>query len=76
MPVGLPRRVQAGVAVGSALAFLVMASSPALADHVRKELKLLLEDLEEEEQVRTGHPEPHPGVSHRPSPVQSLSELR
>ena len=35
MPVGLPRRVQAGVAVGLALAFLAMASSPALADRVR-----------------------------------------
>jgi Subtilase family len=37
VPVGLPRRVQAGVAVGSALTFLVMASSPALADHVRSQ---------------------------------------
>ena len=34
---GLPRRAQAGVALGIALTFLVMASSPALADHVRSQ---------------------------------------
>ncbi len=34
---GFPRRAQAGVAVGVALTFLVMASSPALADHVRSQ---------------------------------------
>jgi Subtilase family len=32
---GFPRRAQAGVAVGLALTFLVVASSPALADRVR-----------------------------------------
>ena len=35
MSLGFPRRAQAGVAVGLALAFLAMASSPALADRVR-----------------------------------------
>jgi Subtilase family len=34
---GLPRRAQAGVAVGVALTFLAMASSPALADRVRSQ---------------------------------------
>jgi serine protease len=34
---GLPRRAQAGVALGIALTFLIMASSPALADHVRSQ---------------------------------------
>ncbi len=37
MSLGLPRRAQAGVAVGVALTFLVMASSPALADRVRSQ---------------------------------------
>jgi Subtilase family len=34
---GLPRRAQAGAALGIALTFLIMASSPALADHVRSQ---------------------------------------
>ena len=37
MSPGFPRRAQAGVAVGVALTFLVMASSPALADRVRSQ---------------------------------------
>ena len=37
MSLGLPRRTQAGVAAGLALAFVFMASSPALADHVRSQ---------------------------------------
>src|SRR5215472_185242 len=35
MSLGLPRRTQAGVAVGLALGFVMMSASPALADHVR-----------------------------------------
>ena len=37
MPLGLPRRAQAGVAAGLVLAFLATASSPALADSVRSQ---------------------------------------